>query len=555
MPRVAQYGSPAIGDLIRQLKYAPLETRRRQMDAAERLVEEVRPEVDYPEDYVIFRVTGYRSDRREEPLTFSGEALVADLVNFVQHLSQGSQLPPDYAGRRALALDALAGELRISPRTLGRYRKRGLICHYVVFADGTRRLACFEDSWQRFAASHQARVEAAATFSRLGEADRQSLIREAAQLRRREGVSLNGAARRLASDYRRAPETVRLLLRRYDRAATAPVFGEPGPLRDRDVRLVHRAWRRGVPAAEIARRFSKSRAAVHRAISRRRRDLLQALDLEFVSLPTFDLEDAASVILSAPAAAGNLDDILPHDDAPRLIAAAHAASPPDQGGEEALVAAYNYLKSRARRAIDGLGEWPRSRVLDAIETDLRWAAALKCRLVSLGFPPVLRTIERNLHRPLLQQPAEDILELVPLGVAVVARTVETLDPGRGERLERRGGFAMDRALATLDVARPAGRAAARHDPGALRLRGLFDGLSPWQPWLALRSDLAAHLAKLAGDMGRVVALRYGDGGSPPLTQHAIAQRLGLPLRSVNRLVLKGERELRRMASRSHGLTE
>ena len=38
MPRVARFKIAAIGDLCRQLMYAPAEARRRQLDAAEQLV-------------------------------------------------------------------------------------------------------------------------------------------------------------------------------------------------------------------------------------------------------------------------------------------------------------------------------------------------------------------------------------------------------------------------------------------------------------------------------------------------------------------------------------
>ncbi len=550
MPRGASFRIDAIGELLRQLEYAPARTRRRQMSAAERLVNEIDPRQNYPQDFVVYRVTGYRSDRREEPLTLVGEALLPDLVTLVAQLSRGLDLPADYARRRAADLPAVARRLRVSAKTIGRYRNQGLVCHYVVFPDGTRRLACFDDALDRFRGRNRDRVERAAGFSRVDGSIEKALIDEARSMRRTLGVSLNEAALRLARKHGRAHETVRGILRRHGQRSGDADFIERGPLRDRDLQVIFRAARFGVPPARIARRFGKSRAAIHRAINRRRADLLRGLDLSFVTLSTFDREDAAAVILSAAPVSGNLDERLAHGDAADLIAAARAAGTQDQDIELALIGGYNLLKRRARAAIGALAPRPRSLCLDRIETDLRWASMLKARLVCLAFPAALRTIERNLHRPLLDQPAEDIVSLIRVGFEVIARTVETIDPGRDQRLERLCGFAVDRALAARGVWGRVSRAAARHQPGSLALPDLFALLNPWQAWLAPRTDLFVHRERLAPDLDRAVTLRHGLDGTPPRSYPDLAAQLEVSPSSAARLVTKADHELRRLARQS-----
>lgn len=547
MPRVARYRIDAIGDLLRQLEYAPPRTRRRQMNAAERLVTEIDPHHNYPLDFVVFRVTGYRGDGAQEPLTFMGEALLPDLVNLVQQLSHGLDLPADDAGRRAGDLSEVARRLKVSAKTLGRYRKQGLVCHYVVFPDGGRRLACFDDALQRFLDGHRDRLERAAGFSRVDGSIERALIDEARTMRRSLGLALNEAARRLARKHGRAHETVRGILRRYGQRSGDADFIDRGPLGERDRRVIFRAARFGVPPARIARRWGKSRAAIHRAINRGRGERLRGLDLPYVNLPTFERPDAAAVILSAPAVTANLDERLGHDDAADLIEAARAASSPQQDLEHALLAGYNLLKRRARDAIGDLPLRPPSQKLDLIETDLRWAGMLKARLVCLAFPAALRTIERNLHRPLVEQPAEDIVILIRVGFEVIARTVEAIDPARGQRLERRCGFAVDRALAALGVCRRISRAAARHQPGSLGLPDLLGELNPWQAWLAPRLDLLAHRECLDPALHRAVTLRWGLDGTPPRSYPALAAQLDVSPSTAARLVIKAERELRRLA--------
>ncbi|MCZ6446325.1 MAG: hypothetical protein O6758_09085, partial [Planctomycetota bacterium] len=142
MPRVARFKIAALGELFRQLMYAPLVARRRQMEAAEQLVAQIDPQQVYPEEFIIFRITGYRPDLPDEPVGLVGEALVADLVTLIQRLSQGLDLSSLNDDRTPVMLDDLARRLNVSAKTLQRYRKQGLVCHYVVFGDGTQRLAC-----------------------------------------------------------------------------------------------------------------------------------------------------------------------------------------------------------------------------------------------------------------------------------------------------------------------------------------------------------------------------------------------------------------------------
>src|SRR5688572_3537862 len=121
MPRVARFKIAAIEELHRQLEYAPDETRARQMNAAERLIADIDPKQNYPQDFIIYRITGYRSDHNEEPVTLVGQALLPDLVNLVQLLSEQLALPPDYNERRALMLDDVAARLKVSQKTIQRY--------------------------------------------------------------------------------------------------------------------------------------------------------------------------------------------------------------------------------------------------------------------------------------------------------------------------------------------------------------------------------------------------------------------------------------------------
>lgn len=544
MPRAAQFKIAAIENLLRQLEYAPAETRRRQMDAAERLIADLDPKQNYPEEFIIFRITGYRPDQDGDSATLVGQALLPDLINLVQALSETLDLPAHDAKRHVLSIEEVAQRLQISLKSIQRYRKQGLVCHYIAQPDGSKKLACYEDALARFMHGRTSRLDKAATFSRLNEAAEVTLIEQARVLHLQERLSLNETAKRLAVQIGRAHETVRMLLRRHDRRAAEPIFAERGPLTDRDVQLIHRAWQRGVEPALLARRFGKTKPTIHRAINRRRRNLLRTVELSHIKLPTFERHDAASVILSARVVNCDLQ-CAAHQDVIRLVEQARDADKLSLDVEHALIAGFNFLKMRCAKAIAALGEWPRSDELDAIETDLRWIALLQRRLVMLGFPAAVEQIEQYVQRPVTDQPADELLALIALATQVIAEAVDTVDPSRRQRLDRLVRFAIDRSLAQSDLPRGGHRAAAKHHVGSILMIDPFEALAGWNSWLGLRHDLQMHVRQLSSDLCQAVISRYGLDGSPPQTIPALAARLNMKPLGVVRTLQRAMRELRR----------
>jgi len=519
--------------------FASREMRVREMDAAERLVDDIDPGINYPEDFVTFRITGYRPRTGDEPLTFVGAALLGDLVHLVQELSEALELPPDYHGRTPCGLEDVARRLAVSTKTVQRYRRHGLVCHYVQGPDGSR-LICFEDALDRFVQRQRDRVRRAGRFTRIDPAEQDQIVTEARRIRADEGVSLNEVAKRLAGGRGRAHETVRGLLQRYDRDGDAPIFVASGPIDERAARVIERAWWRGVPTGRIAQRFRRTPSTIRRIVARRRGQALRRLEISWVPLPTLELADAERVILSSPAVTDGLDNVLPPTDALELLAAARAAGGgKDATDTDALIGALNFLKRRASLALDELPAWPRPAQLDLIETDLRWATRVKRRLVSAGLPVAVARIEQNLHRPLADEPADRIALRLRQAAEVVSEVVSTLDPSRGGRLERLVAWAMDRTLAQPGPGSEADRAArarARHEPAAISLTDLYANLTPWERTLEPTAAAVARIATLDDPRRRALSMHFGLGSSPPRTCAEIAADLGLTPTMVTRMI-------------------
>jgi hypothetical protein len=245
----------------------------------------------------------------------------------------------------------------------------------------------------------------------------------------------------------------------------------------------------------------------------------------------------------------NLLALPPHDDALRLLEWASMSEAMDEEVEDALLGGWNLLKKRAAAGIPLVGSaaTPSSEIVDAIETDLRWASLLHKRLTLASFPAALRRIEFNLGRSLLTQPADHISRLIKTAAGVIREALEGVDPSRGQRLERVIAFAMERELAARGNAIAAAastRAAARHAEGAIPLAGTFDALDEWEPRLNTWRRAAACLERLEEDARQALALRYGWDGGPPHTVIALAKRLKIGPPLAARRVQKAIRALR-----------
>ena len=545
MPRICRFRIAAIDELYRQLRYAPRAARLRQMESAERLADEIDPGQIYPQDFVMFRVTGYRPEQALPVPGLVGAALVGDLAAFIQRLSCSLGLESDAQQRGVVPLADVARRLGVSAKTIARYRKRGLVCHYLVFPDGAMRLACFEDALQRFIDRHRGRVERAAGFSRVGGGDLRSMITAARDARRQRGLSLGAASRELALRYGRSPGTLRAILKRHDRESREPIFAARGSLSAREARLIDRASRMGVSPAVLARRLDRAAPTIHRAINVGRRRRLVAMELRW--MPPAEIAGLAGL-------AGISTGLVPFEtdiDAVELVE--RTRGPLYAGTAEAepvLLAGYNLLKRRAAGLVSGLPEYPTTRALDAIETRLRWAALLKRRLVGLGLPSAVAAIEQYIGRPLDRQPADAILALVSRAIEVVSNSIESINPGGGQRLSHLCGYAMSRALAAGDAPPPAGRAATKHRPGSVMLSRPFERICPWQTVLGLRPELGERVGSLDGFRRQLVRDRYGLGGNRPRLLVELAARTGRTATAIARHLAAAEtrlRELRKVA--------
>lgn len=546
MPHSARFNLDAVGDLFQQLRYAPPETRERLMNAAERLLAEIEPERFYPEAFITFRVTGYRPETEADALLL-GKALIQDLGNFVTRLSATLRLPAERNGSPARSIEDIARDLNVSTKSIERYRRRGLVCHYVMFSSGDRTLACYSDALKRFRSSSRSLVDGARRFAKIDAAEREEILNRARRLSGDKRLSRNLAARQIAREFDRSHEAIRQVLERHDRESDTPLFPattiEPHHLR----RIAYRASRLGVEHAGIANRYGRSERTIHRLVNQGRAGVLRRFALTWHDLPTFDRPDAVEVILFHRAMQTHLDPGPYPNDGILLLDDVRSRSTLSDADEHATIAGCNFLKRRLTRHLEEAGSEPARALLDEIETDFRWLGAVRHKLVMAALRHAVLAIERALGRRLEHASADVMVHALELSISECASAIGRIDPARDQKLDRVTSYGVARALAREKVAVDHRRASARHTPGSVMLRRGLNQLTPWRAAIGPHVYHRVHLNELERADRELMELHFGLNGGRPHTVSETAHTLGRSRRSTRQAIGRLSQALRRVS--------
>ncbi len=568
MPPLPRVKLPLIADLLAQLRYAPREALLRIIHAAEALAIDLDPRETYPEDWIAFRLTGFRPPgSTRAPATIPGERVLADLGPCVELLSDRAGLSradfPDWPDERTLAR-----EWQTSVKTLARLRRRGLIARRVrreshrpvlIFnpelARAFRERYVAPQAWQKGsgagAASRASGLPRLASpssssrpYSRMSPRDRQRAVRRAAKYRARFGCSLNQAAKRIAARLGRSLEAVRQVLIAHDAKASVAIFDRSPPLGDAAGADLFEQWRRGVSPEALAKAQRKAPPAVLRAINTARAAHLRALSLPVAASPP-DV-DTLEALLKPPVCRQGLHRAWP-ETIGEWAALARAAPPPALASERAWARAARGLEAHAAGAVERLpNRGASSPELDEIETNLRWARRLRTLLIRNQWGTMLRAIEAAATRPIDR--VRPGLAQCAIAAAHLAldETLDRFDPDRGGRLAGAAAVPLQRALAGALGAEPAAAvgaasSAARAAPaGALAapFPVISLGASGWAERFEAPEDVERFVLEAPSGAGtdaahdaarQLLSDRFGFAGPPPpSTIRAMAKRAKLP---------------------------
>lgn len=520
------------------------------VDRAEALLNDLEPDRPYPFAELFRRIKGRWPESYPNRM-LRGEEVRHDLHLFIQDVSDSADVRAESAGQRVLTARELAGELRVSTKTIRRWRRQGLVSRKFVF-DGHKMLGFLQSSVDRFVRENPERVRRGARFSHLSDEEREAIFRDARRLLHA-GVAPAEATRRIARRTGRSPEAIRYTIRQLDRQqpgeAILPAEADQLPIEAR--RAIFRQHRRGEPVESIARRLHRSRTSVERAIAEMRARRIQELSLEYVPNEEFEraLEDRrlekailapapSAAVPGRPRAASGL---------PPYLASLYEMPLLSRQQERQLFRKMNYLKFRAARLRGRLDpERPRERLMERIERAVDQAVAVKNEIVRANLRLVVSLARRYVG------PTQTFFELVSDGNMSLMRAVEKFDYARGFKFSTYASWAIMKNFARTIPAeyRRQERFRTGQDeslPVVADERG-----NPHEELAtaaARKSQIERLLDYLDERERRIIAARYGLGSHEQAqTLHEVGRLVGVTKERIRQIEARAMEKLRRAAA-------
>lgn len=522
MPALSKARTPCIARLARELGFASKPTLIRHLDRIDELAPQIEPDLVYPEDWVVFRVTGYRPNIDAADIV-PGDALRGDLSALAESISESAGLTPDDLHAPVLKINDLCQRWSVSRKTIERYRRLGLIARRLDLGKGRRSVVFKLAAVEWFETFHAERLGRAARFDRIPQRERDRIIRWARTYQRRLGCSRSQAAQRIAQRIGHSHEGIRQMLLRLDERAPAPIFDEPGPAGNREGMLALRATMRGIEPKDIAKRLDRRVSAVGRASRLARARLLRDL-----ALPDQPIDESVLRATLETEPMQQIERIEARTDLATLIDTMRVRTP-SVAYEEQVRSKSIYLLRRwcGQRIAQINDRAPSAALLDEIETDLRLITMLKRSLLHTQLALILSSIESRLGGPINTLAPSRAAQLVLNGIVVASGALDRYDPTHGGRIAAPIGLAVNRyAAAQPDVAQPVseGRAARRIASG-ITIPDWTRTVAPWQTWLDPDPRITRVLDRLDERDRVVLVLRFAMGETHPITRAALAQIL------------------------------
>jgi hypothetical protein len=381
-----------------------------------------------------------------------------------------------------------------------------------------------------FAASHAPLLAQAARINRLTPTVREAILRHAGESAAKGERRISVAARAIAKDVGVSAESVRVLLVKNPAASKGNLVGRK-PRAPQAETLAFAAWCRGLGPAQIAEKLGCSQPAADRILHKVRAQFLalhaDAFSPKEVEIPTtFARDDAREVILASDAVCNNLCSASPMRDAREWFASKGNVAL----GSGAQLMAVRFLLWSAQKSTRALPSIrPSEKILDRIETDLRWARLLLRSLLIQSMPLIVTRLkiwsggEIELLTPDAQK---KLLVLCAESLLMVVRESSPANIASGRvRIERAVSQAVERQLISLNPELSASKSILGQP---IPTRDPIDVVCPWQ----ISTDaLARRVGKIsAGAIGRELwCMRIGWDGNAPMTIAQMSQSQGKPI--------------------------
>lgn len=544
------YRNGPIAEFAAQLKRGPIRLRIRQLSGIEFLLSVIESGKDYPIEFVVHSLTGYRpkSDGGLDGRLLDGITLQEDLVTLAEDLSEQADIAAENWPEPLFSVADLAKRFDVSTKTIFRWRRRGLVGLKFRFSDRRVRVAFTDKSIRRFVAANADLVHRGSNFSQLSEAEKSTIISRAQSLYEAGHKTVNAVARTVAVETGRAVETVRLILKNFDAAhPRTGIFNRPTiQIGVDDQRLsVWEAYVEGASIDALSRRFNRPTAWIYRTVTQMRARDLKVRRIEFLPSADFEAPNAEQAIMNAPELAAPYADTAPPSrlpaDLPPYLQQLFRLPLLSPAGEVALFRKLNYLKFRADQLRSAMDVETVSAVeIDRVEALLEEANRVKQQITQANLRLVVSIAKRHLSSMI------DLFELISDGNVSLMRAVDKFDYTRGYKFSTYASWAVMRNFARSVPEFKIHR--DRYQTGRDELIDIAPGFTPDESENDFTPAVRGVIDRMLGQLGdrerAILRHRFGLDDSQPQTLEQIGKRLGVSKERIRQLESRALEQLR-----------
>ena len=179
-----KYKTTELRELRDQLtRFSPREKKLTQSAQAELLLRELDPTQQYSDEYLFFRITGFRPGTREVNTLISGDDAAHDLRLLIEDVYDAANIDVTDVPEPVRTVEQLAESFQVSTKTISRWREQGLTSRRFL-VDGRKRVGFLQNSIDYFIQHNRNRIERGARFSQLTDEERDEIIHLARRLAR-----------------------------------------------------------------------------------------------------------------------------------------------------------------------------------------------------------------------------------------------------------------------------------------------------------------------------------------------------------------------------------
>jgi RNA polymerase sigma factor (sigma-70 family) len=429
-----------MADLAHQLTLSPRRLRMAQVRGIDRVLGLIESGKAYPFDFVCYHITKYRKRGVSTGSSIPAKALTCDLVTLAEVLTRKANLGVGELEEKFLTHEELAKELKVSTKTIRRWRNRGLMGLRIVFEDGVNRLAFCRSTIDRFVKQHAAIVVKGAAFSQLSEGEKKRIVTMAREMVAQRPLKLHAAAKVIAEQTGRAVETIRYTLRRYDEAnkATAIFTNHGMAVRCERHEAMWKCREAGDSVESIAGAFSCTTAEVDAVLRQVQLETWKAASIEWVHNEIFDAPNADGLILDVPepiVTAGPSPRI--PSDLPPYLRSLYLTPLLTREQEQDLFRRYNYLKFKLSKMFKKLDPAGATLAQFQVISDLRSQIEGLCqRITRANLRLVVSIAKKHVGW------RANFFETISDGNVSLMRAVEKFDYARGNKFSTYATWAV-----------------------------------------------------------------------------------------------------------------